>query len=202
MKKLRLLSVSCALLIGASACAASTTNDLSATSGPADVFAEALAEARDAGASEAQLAALSEAVDTGTVSVEAAREAARRAVACMQHGGLDAQFEEKTLSHGVVVPGYLVNHGAEDDVDAQIEVCDQQEFSWVNQVYQLQPSSVETAEQFVEQQAPVLRACLEKNGVDIDASDSGNELARKASRAMTDSGGTVNCLAEAGIDAW
>ena len=205
MKTLRLLPVICALLVCVSACAggdSATPSDRTATAGSTAIFAEALAQVQDAEASEAQLAVLREAVNTGTVSVEAAREAARRTVTCMQDGGLDAQYEEKELSHGLVVPAYVVNHGAEDDVDAQIEACDQRESFWVSQAYQLQPSSVEEAERYVEQQAPAIRACLEENGYDTDAHDSGSELANEASQAFTDSGGAVDCLTEAGIDVW
>lgn len=166
------------------------------------MIAEALADAQDARASDAQVATLEQAVAAGGVAIEEVREAARRAIACMVDVGLDARYEEKTLSHGVVVPGYVVHHEAEAEVDAQIDACDERELHWVSKAYQLQPSSVEAVEQLVEQRAPIIRSCLEDNGVQTSPDDSGQDLATRASQAMQDSAGAVNCLADAGVDVW
>lgn len=163
---------------------------------------DALADARDGGASDAQLAALRRAEVDGEVLIEVVREAARRSVACMRDAGLEARYDERTLAHGVVVPGYLVDEAVGADVDLQIEQCDAREFHWVSKAYQLQPSSVEAADQLVELRAPALRECLAANGVSTRAGDSGHELAARASRLTHDSGGAVSCLSEAGIEVW
>lgn len=203
MGELRSALVSVALLVALAGCA--TADEPSSRADEADaVLGEALDEAQAAGAGAAQLADLRAAVDSGTISVESAREAARRAVACMQAAGIDADYQEDTLSHGLVLPGYTAHYDTEVDVhaDIQVEACDEQEFRWVNQVYQLQPSSVEAVDAYVEQQAPALLACLEANGIEASADETGAELAQKAVQASYDSLGEVSCLAEAGIDVW
>lgn len=179
-----------------------TSAGASSESTASSVALQALGDARDAGASDAQVATLEHAVSTGSVVIEEVREAARRTVSCMQAAGLDARYDERTLSHGVVVPGYLVDVAPDQDVDAEVESCDEREFHWISKTYQLQPSSIEAAEQFVEQRAPAIRACLERNGVTTRADDSGHDLATTSSRAMNESGGAVSCLAEAGVDVW
>jgi hypothetical protein len=178
--------------------------DVSASDAPpaSTVFVAALEDAREGAASEAQLASLQQAVVDGALEIEQVREAARLTISCMEAAGLDARYDETTMSHGVVVPGYLVEHGPGQDVDAEVESCDEREFHWVSKAYQLQPSSVEAAERFVEQRAPVIRACLEESGIVTRTRDTGHDLAAKASHVMSESGGAVNCLAEAGVDVW
>ncbi|GEM_PF-1188287 len=202
MKTTRLLLLVCAVLLGAAACS-TAPDDASPSTDPNAVFADVLAEAEEAGASDEQLATLREAVEKRTVPIEAAREAARRTVVCMQEAGLDAQYDEQQVSHGLAIPGYAVQTGTDgdEDIDAQIAACDDKEYIYVSRAYQLQPSSLESAEKFVEQRAPVIQACLEDNGVKTDPNATGHELAELASQTMRDTG-SVNCLAEAGIEAW
>lgn len=166
------------------------------------VFADTLADARHADASTEQLATLEEAVTTSSISLEAAREAARRAVSCMQEAGLDARFVEQTLAHGVVLPGYEVVPPPGEDVDAEVTACDEHEFFFVSRAYQLQPTSVEATERFVEQVAPAIRACLERNGYDTDDDARGSDLAQRASEVLHETEGGVDCLGEAGVQAW
>lgn len=195
--------VSVSVLAVLSACA-TTEGPSSRLDEAGAVVAEALDEARAAGAGAAQLADLSAAAESGTLSVESAREAARRAVTCMQQAGIEAEYLEDTLSHGLVLPGYTAHYDTEVDVqsDLQVEACDEQEFRWVNQVYQLQPSSLEAIDAHVEQRAPAILACLVANGIEASAEETGAELAQKASQAAYDSLGEVSCLADAGIDVW
>lgn len=170
-----------------------------------DAFAEALAEAQDGGASEAQLAALQEAAQAGSVTIEAAREAARRAVTCMDGAGLDAQYSETTLGDGLVVPGYLVASSEDEDsaaTDVAIDDCVTREALWINKVFQLQPSSIQRKEDFANEQEPVLRACLEEHGIATDPDADGVGLANQAADARRDSGGDVDCLHAAGINTW
>jgi hypothetical protein len=167
------------------------------------VFSDLLIEAEESGtASSAQIAALRLGVEDERIGIEAAREAARRALSCLQESGVKAEYAERSLSYGLLVPGYVVKHEPGEDVDTQIATCDEREFAWVNELYQVQPSSLEASERYVEQQAPVILACLRRNAVDVDSRASGSELARVASRAFSDSDGRTNCLAEAGVDAW
>ena len=73
-----------------------------------DVFADALAEAGANGAGSAQLADLERAASARDVTVDMAREAARRTVDCLVDAGLDAQYSESTLADGLVLPDYVV----------------------------------------------------------------------------------------------
>lgn len=152
---------------------------------------DVLEAARQGGAGDAQIAVLEEAVETQEVTLDSARQAARNAVQCMSDNGLDASYVEETTSSGVVIPGYQAS-GPED----QIAACDTEHAYWVSQLYQIQPSSVQTLEDYADQQEPVLRACLEEAGVATDPEATGSEL---ASRAAVDA---PDCLADAGIDGW
>lgn len=120
----------------------------------------------------------------------------------MVSSGLNARYEESTLSYGLTVPGYTIDHAAGADTDAEVDACDRRKFFWVSQVYQLQPSSRELVRHYVDQKAPLLRACLEKNGAKLADNLSGSDLANRASQEMVNSGGKVNCLADVGIDVW
>lgn len=187
------------------ASSAGCTETTSPTAATDDVFAEALAEAHEGGASDAQVAALQEAAKAGSVTIEAAREAARRTVTCMSDAGLDAQYSENTLGDGLVIPGYLVASPEDADsaaVDAAVDDCTTRESLWLTRVFQLQPSSIQQRDDFANQQEPVLRACLEGHGIATDPDADGVDLANQAAEAFGDSGGQVDCLQEAGIDAW
>lgn len=163
-----------------------------------DVLAAALAEAREGGAAQEQVAALEAAVQTGGVSVETAREAVRRAIGCMTDVGLDASYTEKARGNGLVLPGYLVvaSESDADGNDPAIDQCVTRESYWIDKAYQLQPSSIERNEDFANQQESVLRMCLEQHGSKTDAASDGVDLANQSVRERPE------CLHEAGIDAW
>ena len=173
---------------------------------PGGPFAEALAEAREGGAGPEQLADLEAAAQAQGVSIEMAREAARRAVACMTDAGLSAAYVESTTNSGLVIPGYRVEvstlTAAESNGDAQISACDVREAYWINQLLQTQPTSVQMDEEYANQQAPVLRACLERNGVTTEPDATGADLANTSLDVIRESDGDINCLAEAGITSW
>lgn len=195
----RLVAVLVGLLVATGACAPTEAE------GPdgSVVFAQVLAQAEaSTSASDAQISALREGAETGRISLEVVREAARRAVACLAELGLDAEYDERSLAYGLVVPGYVVRHAPGADVDRDVATCDEREFGWVNELYQVQPSSVEASERYLEQQAPVIRACLDRNDVRTGRDPSGPDLARAASEALQASDGRIDCLAEAGVDAW
>lgn len=173
---------------------------------PGGPFAEALAEAREGGAGPEQLADLEAAAQAQGVSIEMARDAARRAVGCMTEAGLSAAYVESTTNSGLVIPGYRVEVAemstGQSDEDAQIAACDVREAYWINQLHQTQPTSVEMNEEYANQQEPVLRACLERNGIATEAEAVGADLANQALEVFRDSDGDINCLAEAGITSW
>ena len=201
-RRLGRLVMGIAVLTLSAGCAEASSPPTAATE---DVFAGALAEAQEGGAGDAQLAALEVAGQEGGVTIEAAREAARRTVSCMSGVGLDAEYSENTLGDGLVIPGYLVASSESEDsaeADAKIDDCVTRESLWLNKVFQLQASSIEQKEDFANQQEPVLRACLEGHGMATDPDDDGVDLANRAADAVRDSSGAVDCLHEAGIDTW
>jgi len=162
------------------------------------VFAEALTEAREHGAGDAQIADLEAAVNDQEISIEAAREAARRTVQCMTDAGLDAGYVESTKYSGLVVPGYQVSLGTGGpEAESQIHACDVQEGFWVNMLYQTQPIAIQAKEDFAQQQEPVLRACLDAKGIDTAPEASGVDLVNLSLREAR-----LDCLAEAGITSW
>lgn len=173
---------------------------------PGGPFAEALAEAREGGAGPDQLADLEAAAQAQGVSIEMAREAARRAVACMTDAGLSAAYVESTTNSGLVIPSYRVEVSAtstvESDGDAQISACDVREAFWINQLQQTQPTSVQMNEEYANQQEPVLRACLARNGIATEPDATGADLAQESLEVIRESDGDINCLAEAGITSW
>lgn len=155
------------------------------------VFSDVLQDAREGGAGAAQIAALEEAESAQELTLDTARRAARDAVQCMSDNGLDAAYVEETSYSGTVIPGFRVA-GAED----QAQACDVEHSYWVNQLYQVQPSSVQANEEFADQQEPALRACLEDLGISTDPEATGSDLAHKAASEAPD------CLGEAGISEW
>lgn len=165
---------------------------------PDSVFSEALTEAREQGAGDAQIADLEAAVNDQEMSIETAREAARRTVQCMTDAGLNAGYVESTKYSGLVVPGYQVSLGAGGpEEEGQIQACDVKEGFWVNMLYQTQPIAIQAKEDFAQQQKPVLRACLDANGIDTVPEASGVDLVNLSLREDR-----LDCLAEAGITSW
>ncbi|WP_170169492.1 hypothetical protein [Salana multivorans] len=114
----------------------------------------------------------------------------------MSEAGLASRYVEHTTYSGVVVPGYEVEVLDPTD-DALIESCDRLEFYWINQLYQVQPSSIEANEEFANRQEVALRACLERIGVTTDPDSTGTDLVEQA-LGLGESG----CLADVGIDTW
>jgi hypothetical protein len=170
-----------------------------------DVFADALAEAGANGAGSAQLADLERAASARDVTVDMAREAARRTVDCLVDAGLDAQYSESTLADGLVLPDYVVALASGEESltsDRKIEDCVTRESLWVNKVYQLQPTTIERRRSFAEEQAPTVRACLEENGIRTAADADGTELVDQAFQVSRDTSGAVDCVAELGLETW
>ncbi len=186
--------LACAVLAGCAA-ESSPPEHVATFSEVVDV---ALQEAVTGGAGETQLAILRQAQKDGSLTVEDTRAAARSAVDCMNAAGFSATYGEQKDDSGLIVPEYTAGFDAGQDISG-IDTCDQQEFFWVNMVYQTQPLAVEKTDARLEQQAPVIRKCLEGNGYTTDPSSSPRDLARQASKVAQESNGAVDCLAEAGI---
>jgi hypothetical protein len=160
------------------------------------------------GASDHQIAILTQAREAGALSTEAVREARGNAIDCMSGLGLTAYPAELTLDNGLELPGYTVQLGAvsasESELNSAEEVvdaCDLKEFSWVNDFYQLQPAAREMTDAMLQRKAPELRACMEREGVMGGLGDDATprELAEQAAYARFEIPGTADCLGEAGV---
>lgn len=161
------------------------------TEEPVDIFEQVLRDARAGGAGGAQIAVLKEAADAQDLPLDAARRATQRAVRCMSDEGLEAAYLEQTTFSGVIVPGYQVEW-----VGERAHPCDTRYAFWVNQLHQLQPSTLAANTEYADQQEPALRTCLEGQGVATDPQATGSDLAEQAARTAP------SCLGKAGIDTW
>jgi len=168
----------------------------------AELMAEAIDEATKGGAGDEQMELLERAQADGAMSLEAARTAAQNVVDCFNEVGGDAKVVEETLDTGLVLPGYLA--GFDDDlgtpqIEALIQGCDYAEHYWVNQVYQMQPTSRELVGQYAMSKEPVLRECLERAGMTTDPEATGWDLAHQALELFQSTNFEIDCLGEAGI---
>jgi len=157
-----------------------------------ELIQNALVNAEAGGASQDQLDVLQAAQLSGEVTLEQARQAARATVACFGEAGLLGTFVESTEPSGLIVPGYTV--GTQSDDMTEIDRCDHENGFWVNQVYQLQPSSEQLRTDLFEAKADELRACLEDAGYATEPDATGAELARQASAVAADTSGEVDCM--------
>jgi len=165
----------------------------------ADQIAAAIQEAEAGGAGDTQLAILRKAQSEGELSLEDARAAARAAVECINDAGSFAFYSEHTGRSGLVIPEYSWSVDTSEQ-EAIGNACDQREAFWVNMVYQAQPSSVELTEGYREQQTPILRSCLERNGYTVDPDASTNDLIAQALLVDSETSSAVDCITEAGIE--
>lgn len=167
-----------------------------------ETMGHALEDAGSGGASDAQLDILTRAQESGEVTVEQARTAARATAECLEGLGFNAETTEETTPSGLVVPGYRVQTdqgpgGASEDDPAfgASEQCERQESYWVNQVYQTQPASVEANVDYINDTlAPELRTCLEGEGYDVAEDATGVEMVRQAMNLQVEQGAQLPCF--------
>jgi len=162
---------------------------------------EAIAEATDGRASTQQLDILERAATDGGVTFEDAKIAATSAISCMAGQGVTATYQEQSLPNGVTIPAYIVQDRTSNGGDAfpVMDGCEQSESYWVNELYQMQPTSIEANLAFIEKQAPVIRQCLEDAGYDTDPDATGMDLVIQAGEVGPQTLGGVDCAVEAGV---
>lgn len=156
----------------------------------------ALASAQDGGASEAQLEILRDAQVAGIVTLEQARQATFAGIDCIVAGGGYASYFEQVEPSGFVLPNAMTEAPDEKSLEAMeplIDKCVEQESFWVNNIYQLQPTSQDIRDAYLEQQAPIMRECLESNGYATDPEATALELLWQAHQVWRDTNGAVNC---------
>jgi len=187
--------VGCAVLAG---CAKATLPQAEPTSFD-DIVATAIQEAEAGGASEAQLALLSQAQVDGEISLETARAATRAGVECITAAGSYALYSEEARGSGLVIPGFSY---ASDTPEQQAigEGCENNENFWVVAVYAMQPSSRAVNDAYLEQQVPIVRSCLAGEGYTVPSDATTLEVLNQAADVLSDTKGALNCLYEARID--
>ncbi len=194
--------VAIAVVTTAAGCSQDTPETPDRNAAFAQDLRDAIDEAKSAGASDSQLAVLNAAIDSGEITLEDTRAAARAAVACMADNGVVAEVVEDTSNAGFIYPSYRAQiDDSQPALEATVTDCDKQELWWVGKMYSLQPTSQEKLDAYVETRLPLLRACLNDNSVAVDESTPKAKLFQVASQLMFDTNGAVDCFTEAGIDA-
>ncbi len=156
----------------------------------------AIEQAEAGGASDDQLSILREAQVEGVLTFEQALSAALSTLDCYIEGGGSGTYYENVEDSGLVVPMYMAL--AKDDetltrLEPMMDACGKREGFWVNKVYQLQPSSQETRDAYLKEQAPVIRKCLEDHGHATDRLATPEELVQQAMEVDFDTNGAINC---------
>lgn len=163
------------------------------------------AEIEDAtanGASADQLALLERARGEGEVTIETARQARRAYAECATAAGVEVTFDETTRPDGWVSWVTIVDGSGAANTEQIARDCERREALWVIVLYSTQPATEQATADYLDQQAPVLRSCLEEAGFQPEPDATGMELAILTTRAddpvMREAG--VMCLQQIGID--
>jgi hypothetical protein len=172
----------------------------------AETFGERITtEIEDAsagGGSADQLALLDRARDEGEVTVEIARQARRAYAECADAAGVEVTFEEATRPDGWISVVTRVDGSGQADAEQIARECERREALWVTRLYDTQPVAVQATSDYLDQQAPVLRSCMEAAGFHTEPGATGTELAILTTRtddpAMREAGST--CLRGIGVD--
>ena len=152
-------------------------------------------EAQAAGASEEQLAVLTE----GDVSFADYERALHTTFECMRSHGLEVLEEPPSDRGGVMLISYSWGPGSVAEAQAKElgDGCLNEHSLFVEQVYQTQPSTIEAVEAAYESKRSKIVACIRDNGGTIDE-DADRQTAQTASWAVLDASG-VDCFATAGL---
>lgn len=152
-------------------------------------------EAREAGASEEQVAVL----ESGEIAFEDYEAAMNRAYACMRDAGVTVDVVGVRSYHGVTVLDATMV--APEGGDAVVDECYLEHARYVDAYWQVSsPDAVAYDERRATALKPLLRDCLTQRDVDWPADASFDELARLA----LDPGASAeeNCLDAVGYSTW
>ncbi len=164
--------------------------------GPTSSAVSVVEEARAAGASEAQLAVL----ETGKVSFAQYQQAVNLTIDCMRSHGIEVLEDQPSDKSGVMIISYSWSPtagGGGQDLQALGDQCLAENSQFVEQLYQLQPSSVEAREAAYRAKRAVIVDCLRTNGGTV-ADDAESDAARQVSWEVLDKSG-VDCFQQAGL---
>ncbi len=195
---MRLIAVAVAASFVLAGCATSPVGQEQTESFDEQIVA-VIEEAEAGGAGDAQLAILRQARTDGDLSIESARAAARAGVECVNDAGSSAFYQESTRASGLVVPGYSSSANTPAEMELA-DACSTREDFWVNMFYQTQPSSLAANDVYLNQQAPLVRSCLEREGYSVPPEATTFELLRQAAQVQEETDWAVDCLTEAKID--
>lgn len=191
-----------ALLLAACNQSGGTSGAAPEQSGPFDERITAdIEDASANGASADQLALLDRARDEGLATVEIARQARRAYAECAAAAGVEVTFSETTRPDGWVSWVTRVDGSGEANAEQIALACERKEAEWVTRLYSMQPAAEQATTDYLDQQAPVLRSCLEGAGFQPEPKATGMELAILSTRTddptMRDAG--VQCLQQIGV---
>lgn len=164
----------------------------------AEAVAGTIADAKAGQASDEQLEILERAQANGILTFEDALSAILAEMDCVTSGGGTVEYYEQRQSSGFVIPAYLVL--ADDDagleaINPVVSACTTRHSFWVNKLYQLQPSSQQVRDAYVEAAAPQMRECLEKHGYVIEPDAAAAELSALAIQVYVESAEAIDCMA-------
>ncbi len=166
-----------------------------------------LADAREAGADDSQIAILEEAIAAGSVTYEADERAMEAAFACFDTVGVQYDRGDDRNAQGFPTPQYTY-YVSETDPDgeqklSQAQACITKFSDFVSMLYQTQPAAVEAQEAVFAEARPALIACLEENDMEINEDASDEDLIDRAFELMAvsiEAGNPIDCIDTAGLN--
>lgn len=127
-----------------------------------------VADARNGGASDAQIALLVAADLTTSMSFATAKDAIEASFACFDDAGIphssvsSGAGGDPTYSFGAI-PGV-----SDEESLAIADECLRQDSFWVEMYYETQPAAVQEEERLLALARPIIVTCLEDEGVAVD----------------------------------
>lgn len=164
-------------------------------------FATLLNDATDAGASRAQIEALRESSQTGEMSFETISALVDATLECFADAGISFRREEPLeLAPGFLLPFYGVGDTTTGggSASALSAACEQQHSYFAFVAYQNQAGVQAARDAALLDELPEVRACLAKNGFDLPADATPDEVRQAVSQvaAETDDAGDVVLCSE------
>ena len=162
---LALAAAACGVLVLAG-CAGPSVAEPSIDPTFADLVDVYIAQATASDASDEQLATLRHAKEGGRVTYEEVAQAVDRSLQCISDAGFHVERYGADDSRGFPMVNYFYEGPPTGNPVA--DACLREESEALEQLYQLQPSSVAAENAHLAEVAPRLAQCLHAAGVDVD----------------------------------
>lgn len=177
----------------------------SAASAAVTVYQEYLGQAERAGAGEDQLAALRDAVRTGELTFETVNGLVQQSFACMTEAGIGHdEWEPREVVPGYLIPAYSFRGDAdgmtEDETLAVADACLEEYSFWAEGARADTRAYQDLWDAHVQERLPMIVACLEEHGVQVDPEATVDEIFQAADQLLIDTSeiddgdGAVLCL--------